>query len=280
MSDSSKILEVIETVKRLRAPDGCPWDRKQTHTSLRPFLIEEAYEVLEVLDRMDTVNHESDSKKLDKELCAELGDLLLQILLHSEIAESNKSFDLNDVAVGLNEKLKRRHPHVFGDSKVDGAEGAYANWEKIKAEEKKDSVDPSVLSGVPKNLPSLQRATRVIEKVSRVGFQWPDMVGPLEKLDEEIQELKDEIQKSSKGSKNIKRIQAELGDLLFCICNVAHHMGISPEDALRGNLKRFEFRFRHVEDGLRSQGKSPKESTLEEMDKLWDDAKKIEKSKV
>ena len=186
------LAEVIETVHRLRAPGGCPWDRKQTHQSLRPYLIEEAYEVLDVLDEV----HSTEDLKKPKIKAAfkeELGDLLMQVLLHSEMTHEEDAFDFYDVAAGLNEKLIRRHPHVFGDVKADSAESAFVNWEKEKAKEKAGNPEASVLDGTPKGLPSLQRTGRVIEKVSKVGFQWKDLKGPIEKLDEELGEFKEEV---------------------------------------------------------------------------------------
>jgi len=278
------ITHVIETVHRLRAPGGCPWDRKQTHQSLRQYLIEEAYEVLDVLDQIG----DAGALKQDRVRMAfreELGDLLMQVLLHSEMANEAGAFDFSEVAQALDEKLIRRHPHVFGDVKVEDAEGVLVNWEKIKQQEKAGrEAAPSVLDGVPKGLPALQRAGRVLEKVTKVGFQWDDMHGPLEKVDEELGELKQEIlqlEKLTRESQNAEELRAkvsgELGDLFFTLANVAYLMKISPEDSLRGTLQRFESRFRHVENKLREKGKTPEQSTLAEMDEHWNEAKRLER---
>ena len=260
---------------------------KQTHQSLRQYVIEEAYEVLEVLDRIDS----SERLKSDPALAAtfqeELGDLLLQVVLHSEMASETGALDFFRVAQGLADKLIRRHPHVFGEVQVEGAEGVLQNWEKQKAAEKAaKSSDSSVLDGLPKGLPALQRTTRLIDKVTRVGFQWNDLNGPLEKLAEELGEFQHEVRElealektpGSAGAPSVDSLrakaQAELGDLLFSLCNIGFLLKLDPEDALRGTLHRFEGRFRHVEKRLRENGKKPEESTLEEMDRYWEEAKK------
>ncbi len=285
-SKVESLLKLIETVHRLRAPGGCPWDRKQTHQSLRQYLIEEAFEVIDVLDQIDS------AEKLKNEIVKgafreELGDLLMQVLLHSEMTREEGAFDIYDVAEGLNDKLIRRHPHVFGDVKAEDAESAFQTWEKQKAKEKASKPEASVLDGVPKGLPGLQRAGRVIEKVTKVGFQWPDMEGPIAKIDEELAEFKQELYALEKaededaphGERETirRRLGEELGDLLFTLSNVAYLMDVNAEDALRATLHRFESRFRHVERRLKEQGKLPEQSTLEEMDKYWDEAKRREK---
>jgi tetrapyrrole methylase family protein / MazG family protein len=273
-----RLQALIETVHRLRAPGGCPWDRAQTHQSLRPYLIEEAYEVLDVLDRVEGEKSLAD-EQIKAALREELGDLLMQVLLHSEMTREAGAFDIYEVAATLDEKLIRRHPHVFGDAKADSEETAYQTWEKQKAKEKSAKPEASVLDGVPKGLPSLQRAARVIEKVTKVGFQWSDLEGPLAKLEEELGELKVEVRKleANKGDETLKRkVEGELGDLLFSVCNVAFLMKLNPEDALRAQLKKFEKRFRHVERRLKEKGKSPEQSTLEEMDGFWNEAKKLD----
>ena len=263
------IRELIKTVHRLRSPGGCPWDREQTHLSLRPYLIEEAYEVLDVLDRID----EDDSIELTNALKEELGDLWLQVLLHSEIAKERALFDIDDVARSLTNKLVRRHPHVFDGNAVGDADDALASWEKQKLAEKKETHLSSVLDGLPNSLPALQKAFRAIEKVSRVGFQWRDLRGPLAKVQEEYEELKSEIE----SGESKEKMELELGDLLFTICNLAFFLKIQPENALRKSLDKFCFRFRHIETALKDQGKTPEESCLEEMDALWDQAKALEK---
>ncbi len=271
--------KVIETIHRLRAPGGCAWDRAQTHQTLRPFLIEEAYEVLDVLDQIAAP---SDLKKNAPAFKEELGDLLMQVLLHSEMTREEGVFDIQDVAQGLNDKLIRRHPHVFADAVASTEDTAFASWEKQKALEKGSAE--SILSGLPKGLPALQRAGKVIEKVTKVGFQWKDLEGPLAKVEEEFAELKHEIQavEKAKGTPQEaiarEKMASELGDLLFTVCNVAFLMKITPEDALRGTLSRFESRFKHVERRLKELGKKPEDSTLDEMDRYWDEAKKLEQS--
>lgn len=275
------ILDVIETVRRLRAPDGCPWDRAQTHLSLRPFVTEEAYEVVAVLDQI-LKDEQVLEPKIQSQLKEELGDLLMQVLLHSEMTSEKKAFDFGDVAQALNDKLIRRHPHVFGDKKAGSVDAALVNWEKEKQKEK--APHESILDAVPKGMPALPRTTRVIEKVTKVGFQWPDLAGPLAKLDEEMDELKHEI-KGVKGKLEPQdprraRIEAELGDLLFSVCNVAHMLGVNPEDGLRSTLTRFERRFKHVEASLKSLDKLPEHSTLEEMDEFWNQAKVMEKVRI
>ncbi|MGK5089278.1 nucleoside triphosphate pyrophosphohydrolase, partial [Bdellovibrionota bacterium FG-2] len=267
---------VQETVHMLRAPGGCPWDKAQTHQSLRPCLVEEAYEVIDVIDNI----HSAEDLK-NPTVCAnfkeELGDLLMQVLIHSEIAEEEGAFNFNDVAQGLNGKLIRRHPHVFGDVKADSADSALKTWEKQKAQEKdKISRESSVLDGVPKGLPALSRAARVVEKATKVGFQWKDLEGPLLKLEEELAELKVEIHNAQNG--NPGKLAHEFGDVFFSLCNLAYLMKVNPEDSLRTMLTRFESRFRHVERGIKAQGKNLEDSTLEEMDKFWNEAKELEKT--
>lgn len=274
---SKPILDVIQTVHQLRAPGGCPWDREQTHQSLRTFLIEESSEVLDVLDSLKK-DEQVLLPEFQEPLKEELGDLLLQILLHSEIANEKGAFSFSDVAQSLNEKLIRRHPHVFAQTAVKDAEEVLQNWEQIKSKEKEKKKDPSILAGLPKGLPALSRAFKVIEKVSRVGFQWKDISGPLEKLREEIKEFEQEVSKlgtleeiKKLSSETKIHLEGELGDILFCISNLGFFLGINPEDALRGTQHKFENRFRYVE-----KMKTPN-ATLEEMDKLWDKAKALER---
>ncbi|MGZ3697920.1 MAG: nucleoside triphosphate pyrophosphohydrolase [Bdellovibrionota bacterium] len=285
-SKLESLTRLVETVHRLRAPGGCPWDRAQTHQTLRQYLIEEAYEVLDVLDQV----HSKDDLKKEKvknSFREELGDLLMQVLLHSEMANEEGAFDFYDVAATLDDKLIRRHPHVFGEAKADSAESAFQTWEKQKAKEKSANPEASVLDGVPKGLPALQKAARVLEKVTKVGFQWNDMHGPLGKVEEELGELKAEVLALEAAMKNKAageaparaKVEAELGDLFFTLCNVAYLLKVSPEDSLRSTLARFETRFRHVERRLKETGRTPDQSSLEEMDTFWDEAKREEKSR-
>jgi MazG family protein len=194
------------------------------------------------------------------------------------MAREAGAFDIHDVARTLDDKLVRRHPHVFGEVKVSGTGEVLQNWEKIKQSEKSEKKK-SALDGVPKSLPALQRCEKVIDKVSKVGFQWPDLQGPLAKVEEETRELRAEVEAFEKApsDERRKKIEEELGDLLFTVCNVAYLMKVRPEDALRTMLGRFERRFRYVEERLETQGKSPGTSTLAEMDVLWDEAKKSER---
>ena len=245
-------------------------------------MIEEAYEVLDVLDQIKT-DADLKNKAIQDPLKEELGDLLMQVVLHSEMTQEAGVFDIYDVARGLNEKLIRRHPHVFGEVKAENAEIAVQTWEKQKALEKaaKGAANTdgpgSVLDGVPKGMPTLQRAGRVIEKVSRAGFQWKDLQGPLEKVEEEIRELKAELLAAEKsGTQNKERIEEELGDLFFSLCNIGFLTQVSPEDSLRSFLRRFETRFRHVEKRLLEKGKTPEQSSLDEMDVYWNEAKALE----
>ncbi|MBL7716655.1 MAG: nucleoside triphosphate pyrophosphohydrolase [Bdellovibrionales bacterium] len=288
--NAEAVQKLVETVHRLRAPNGCPWDRAQTHQSLRPFVIEEAHEVVDVLDQISTTDDLKNPKVKDA-FREELGDLLMQVVLHAEMTREAGAFDFYDVVAGLDEKLIRRHPHVFGDQHADGPQAAIESWEKQKAKEKAAKADHSVLSGLPKGLPALQKTQRIIEKVTRVGFQWPDMQGPLDKLQEEVNELKEEVSRLEASAKKSgqkisdlspdtkKKVSDELGDLLFNIVNIGFHFGVSAEDSLRGTLSKFERRFRFVEDRLKDAGKTPETSNLEEMDRYWDEAKKVERSK-
>ncbi|MBI3534421.1 MAG: nucleoside triphosphate pyrophosphohydrolase [Deltaproteobacteria bacterium] len=275
LSPKTEILvHLIETVTKLRALDGCPWDRAQTFQSLRQYLIEEAYETLDILDQLDTPK-KLKNNTIRKAFQAELGDLLMQILLHAEIAKEKKAFDIYDIAQELDKKLIRRHPHVFGSQKVHTEDAAFKSWEKQKAKEK--DAKNSILDGLPRALPALQKASRVIEKVTKVGFQWKDLLGPLEKVEEELEELKEEILLSKKhGQKN--KLAGELGDLFFSLCNLSFLLKINPEDALRATLLKFENRFRFIEKKLKTLKKTPEESTLEEMDHFWREAKQFEEN--
>ncbi|NDF14044.1 nucleoside triphosphate pyrophosphohydrolase [bacterium] len=273
--------EVLRTVARLRGPGGCPWDREQTHQSLRRFLIEEAYEVLDVLDRVEKPENLNDDD-LRGHFEEEWGDLLLQVLLHAEIAhETRADVDLGSIARTLNEKLVRRHPHVFGEVKVSGSTEVLKNWDEIKKTEKAATANSeSILDSIPKSLPPLLRTEKVISKVTKVGFQWPDLQGPLDKLEEEIRELKSALKGADPADITAReQIESEIGDVLFCAANISYLLKMDPEAALRGTLRKFESRFRHVENRLREKGSSPEQSTLEEMDRYWDEAKALERKK-
>ncbi|MCP1726797.1 MazG family protein [Natronospira proteinivora] len=243
---------------RLRAPDGCPWDREQDFSSIAPFTIEEAYEVDEAIRLGDR-----------QALKDELGDLLFQVIFHARMAEEEGVFDLDDVAEGMTEKLIRRHPHVFGDGHYDSEEAQTAGWEAIKAAERAEKGEHSALDDVPLALPALARATKLGKRASRVGFDWPDRSGPLDKVREEL----DELQEAMDEDQGRARLEAELGDLLFAVTNVARHLKLDPEKALRQCNAKFERRFRAVESGLKAEGRNTAGASLADMDALWDAAK-------
>ncbi len=267
IQDSAQKLEVaIALVKRLRAPDGCPWDKEQTHLTLRPYLIEEAYEVLDVLDQSET---NQNSQKINDKLKEELGDLLLQILLHSELKSEKNEFTVGDVALALVDKLVRRHPHVFGEVKVNNSDQVLQNWEAIKSKEKEKTKE-GLLDGLPKNLPSLQKAARIGEKAQRIGFDWPDWQGSMKKVEEELLELKQAIDLNNK-----EQIEMEMGDLFFSLCNLSRHLKIQPEDAHRMAILKFEKRFQKLEEHFRSIQKDIHTASLEELDNVWIQVKKL-----
>lgn len=253
---------LIAIMARLRAPGGCPWDREQTLKTLRPYLIEEAYEVLEAVDHEDAAAH-----------CEELGDLLLQVVFHAQIRAEEGKFGMAEVAQAISDKLVHRHPHVFGDVKVKDTEELLTRWAELKAREKAaKGQDASAIAGVPKEMPALGRAERITEKAGRVGFDWPDASGPRSKVDEELRELDQAL---SGGAP--EQVEHEIGDLLFAVVNLSRKTGVHPEHALRAAVDRFDRRFRSIEARLAREGKKPAGATLEEMDRLWDQAKAEEK---
>ena len=244
-----------EIVARLRAPDGCPWDREQTHSTLRASLIEESHEVIDAIERSDDAN-----------LREELGDLLLQVVMHAQLADERGAFTLEEIATTVSEKMVRRHPHVFGDKLASDSEAVLKQWEKIKREEKGENA--GVLDGVAASLPALLRSQTLQKKAARVGFDWPD-VGPVyEKLAEEIAEIRDAV-----GKNDAAEIEAEIGDLLFSAVNLARKLGVDAETALAGSNKRFSSRFRHIEQSLRADGRTFEGTSLEELDRIWEQAK-------
>jgi tetrapyrrole methylase family protein/MazG family protein len=248
--------ELLTIMRRLRGPGGCPWDAEQTHESLKRYLVEETYEVIEAID-----NRSPDSLK------EELGDLLLQPVFHAVIAEEIGTFNMADVITTLCEKLIRRHPHVFGDLEIKDSQAQVENWENIKKVEKQNERR-SALSGVPPHLPALLKAQKITEKAARVGFDWEHVDQVNAKVIEELHEFEEAM-----ATGDNERMEAELGDLLFAIVNLGRFLKIEPEEALRKTITRFEKRFQYVEDGLHSQGKLMKETSLEEMDALWEEAK-------
>jgi tetrapyrrole methylase family protein / MazG family protein len=250
--DIERVAALVDVVRRLRSPEGCPWDREQTHATLRATMLEEAYEVLEAID-------EQSMPKLREEL----GDVLLQVLMQSAIAEEAGAFTLGDVADAVREKLVRRHPHVFGSIVVSGADEVVRNWEALKAEE---YGRESALDGVQRSLPALQWAWSLQRRAANVGFDWPDVGGALDKVGEEVEELRQ--------APTVEAREAEFGDLLFTLVNVARKLGMNPEDALRGATGRFEARFRMMEQKAQTEGRSLKDIPLEELDQYWEAAKR------
>jgi tetrapyrrole methylase family protein/MazG family protein len=262
-----KFAALVELIARLRAPGGCPWDREQTHESLKPMMLEEAYEVVEAIDEGD-----------DEELIGELGDLLLQVVFHSQIADEESRFTVAEVIDRISTKMIRRHPHVFGEDTAQTSDEVLRNWEAIKEAElqekgKKDD-DGSMLDSVSTRLPAVMEAFQMTTKVSRVDFDWPDVPSVLEKLDEEVAELKEAV---AAEHPNHQEIAGEVGDLLFVAVNVARLLGVDPESALKTSNRKFRRRFRYIEDRLREQGRKPADSDHIEMDALWDEAKLKEK---
>lgn len=284
----------VQIMHRLRAPGGCPWDREQTFDTIKPFTLEETYEVLEAIDNRDW-----------DELTGELGDLLLQVLFYAEMAQEEKHFSIDDVLERLSNKLVNRHPHVFGDVEANTSAEVLKNWEAIKAEEKKKRLEAgggkaakpeenpeSVLAGVSKGVPSLLEAFKLSSRAAHVGFEWPEISGLFDKLHEETRELQCELDKlpdpnlkppergvASSGKQQIppelrERLEDEVGDLFFVMVNIARYLSLDPESALRKTNRKFRNRFQWVEDRLREQGKKPAEATLDEMEGLWQESKR------
>lgn len=267
---------------RLRSPNGCPWDREQTHSTLRTYLIEEAYEVLDAMDSAD-----------DAKFAEELGDVLLQVLFHAQIAKEEGRFDITDVIREICEKMIRRHPHVFGQKRARNAAEVLRNWEKIKAEERKakqakasdaspsgapaNTSSESLLDGVPRFLPALLEACQLTRKAARIGFDWDSINGIFEKLEEEIAELREALRTTPAAS---SRIEGELGDLLFVGVNLARFLQLDPEIALKKSTAKFSRRFRHMEQLARQQGTTLAHVPRGQMEALWDQAKLNEKRDI
>lgn len=256
--DPRKIETLRAIMKALRTPvTGCPWDLEQSFETIAPYTIEEAYEVADAI-----------ANGTRGDLCEELGDLLLQAVYHAQMADEEGSFSFDDVVAGVNAKMIRRHPHVFGDEQARSAKLAKGFWEENKAKERKDKPKVGVLSSVPVALPGLTRALKLQAKAARVGFDWPSVDNVYEKIAEELEEFR---------AAPDDRKAEEFGDILFAMANVARHLGIDPEAALRGTNAKFERRFAHIEQRLAEQGKSPAESNLDEMDGFWNEAKRLGK---
>jgi len=266
---------------RLRAPGGCPWDREQTFDTIKRYTLEETYEVLEAIDNRDW-----------KELTGELGDLLLQVLFYAEMAAEQGSFTIDDVLDTLSNKLIYRHPHVFGETKASDSAAVLKNWEALKAEEKRkdlhnESRPGLLLDSVSTKMPALQEAHKISSKAAHAGFDWPELQGLFEKLTEETRELQEQIQKLPEtgprpnGKPEIppalrERVEDEIGDLFFVMVNIARYLSMDSESALRRTNRKFRRRFNWVEEQLRQSGRSLEQATLEEMEDLWQQAKKLE----
>jgi tetrapyrrole methylase family protein / MazG family protein len=254
-----KFRELLAIVARLRSPEGCPWDRAQKKEDIGRYLIEEAYEVLEALD--DSPDH----------LREELGDLFFQILFLARIAEETGEFNMAGILEGITAKMIRRHPHVFGDATVEGVEDVRTNWERIKAEvEHKGTKVDSLSAGIPRSLSTLAKAQRITARASEAGFDWPDTAGVLNKVEEELAEFRDALRADS-----AERIREEAGDLLFTLVNLCRFAQVDAEAALRASLRKFTDRFSHIERELAARGKTPRDSSPAEMDRIWEEAKKM-----
>lgn len=258
--------ELVSVMARLRAPGGCPWDAEQTYQSLSQYLLEEAYETFDAI-------HAAGESGDTSHLVEELGDLLLQVVFHSTIAVERGDFTIDDVAEGVAKKLVLRHPHVFGDEKLERAQDVLDNWDTLKANERRASGKPekvadSLLDEVPVHFPALLEGLKITKKAAKVGFDWDDKERIFAKLDEEVTELKNAIDKNDASN-----IDEEIGDLLFVVVNLARHLDVEPETALKKTNRKFRRRFRFVEDQLKDAGSNTNDATLEEMDSLWEQAK-------
>lgn len=252
---------LLDIMKKLRSPDGCPWDLEQSVESLKPYIIEEAYEVVEAIDSGNS-----------NEIKEELGDLLLQVVFVSQMASEAGDFKIDDVIKAISEKLVRRHPHVFGDEIKKTSAEVLKNWESIKIEERKKKASSSILEGVPVQMPALLRAHRITEKVSRVGFDWSNIREVFDKLEEELKEFEEAVLE-----KDPVKMEDELGDVFFALVNVGRFIEVNPEEALKKTISRFTSRFNYIEDGLRKKDVDIRDAGLEEMEKLWVEAKEVEK---
>ncbi len=250
--------KLIDIMAKLRSEQGCAWDKVQTHETLKPYLIEESYEVIEAID-------EKDPAKLKEEL----GDLLMQVVFHSQVAKDSGHFDINDVIEKISSKMVSRHPHVFGDAKFDTPDEVKKQWHDRKKEEGK--FRDSALEGVPKELPSLLRAHRLQSRAAKVGFNWEKVEDVFEKLDEELQEFKEAV-----ANRDTKEIEGEIGDIIFVLVNISRFVGVNAEEALRKSTSKFVSRFRYIEIKAAEAGRKLEDMTLEEMDVLWDEAKTTE----
>lgn len=256
MGEGTSFEAFAEIVAHLRAPNGCPWDREQTHQTLRKHLLEESYEAISAIDSGNFVD-----------MREEFGDLLLQVVLQSQIANEEGQFNINEVVQGIYSKIVRRHPHVFGDVEVEDVDGVLANWEKLKEKERSEKKeDKGLLDGVPAALPALSQAQEYQDRAARVGFDWPEIEGVLEKIAEEVEEVK--------RATNEKELAAEIGDLLFALVNLARWKKVDAESVLRETNMKFKKRFGYVEQGAKKQGRDLSALALDEMESLWQEAKR------
>jgi len=247
-------LELTEIMSRLRGKNGCPWDKEQTHESLKRYLLEESYEVLDAIDAAD-----------DAALCDELGDVLLQVVFHAQIAAEEGRFSITDVLFAVNDKMKRRHPHVFGEGRVDNAAAVLTQWEAIKAGENTVAGADRHIMKLNDNLPALLLAQKVQDKAARMGFDWPDISGPWQKIYEELEELKQANNKAEQSD--------ELGDAMFAMVNLARFLELDAENSLRHTVKKFVARFNYIENRLAANNLAWEDSSLKELDALWEEAK-------
>lgn len=249
--------DLVEIMKILRGENGCPWDKEQTHDSLKRYLIEETYEVLEAID-----------KKNKDMLCEELGDLLLQIVFHARIADDNGDFNIEDIITGISKKMILRHEHVFGDAKAETSQDVLNSWEVVKRKEKHIDTHTEALESIAKNLPALMRSYKVQQKAAKAGFDWEDVNGAMEKVYEEIEELN-----IAQKNGNIENVTEEIGDLLFAVVNVARFLKVHPELALTATIEKFINRFQYIEERAKEKGKKMEEMSLKEMDFFWNQSK-------
>ena len=261
---SEKFQQLVEIMARLRGPNGCPWDREQTFDTIKSYLLEETYEVIDAIDRRDW-----------KELATELGDLQLQVVFFSQMAAEQGSFTIEDVLERINSKLVRRHPHVFGEESASTSDQVLKRWSELKADEKGSESTTGLLEGVPRSIPALMEAYQLTSRASQVGFDWRRFEELLEKLEEELRELDE----ARDGAADPARVEEEVGDLLFMVVNIARFLKLDPELALRKTNRKFRERFARVERGLSERGKSLAEADLEEMEELWQQSKKSHPSR-
>ncbi len=283
---AASFVRLVEVIAKLRSPEGCPWDRQQTLATIKPYTLEETYELLEAIDSDDNAA-----------ICEELGDVLLQVVLDAQIAKDEQRFDILSVMNGITKKMVERHPHVFGDAVAENAEDVSQHWDKAKRKEK--SERQSVLDGIPADLPGLAKAARITKKAARVGYDFPHRAMLFDKLNEEIGELADELfddgqvpdiaasvdgprteDEAVDDAAQQERIEGELGDVLFVIANIARRWQVNPEEALRKSNAKFERRFRYIETRLRDQGQDIRDVTIQKMEELYQEGKQIEREQA